>query len=322
MMITVRDLVKEYRVRKKDGGFKGLFAPEYQTVRAVDGISFDAGEGEMLGLIGPNGAGKSTTLKMLTSILTPTSGEVTINGLQPSRVRKEYVRSIGAMFGQKTQLWWDLPLEDSFLLLKDMFDVEDAVYRRNMELFKDVLEIDGFLHQPVRQLSLGQRVRGDLAAVLLHNPKVVFLDEPTLGLDFVVKKRIREFLREINRRSGTTLVLTSHDIADIESLCERVIILNRGKIAYSGTLDALRSNYGRTRRLDITFAGECPDFDIPGATLLSSNGNRKSYAFEAGISPSALIASASAAHEIANISIIEPEIEEIISEIYREEGTV
>ena len=241
-MITVRDLVKEYRVRKKDGGFKGLFAPEYQTVRAVDGISFDAGEGEMLGLIGPNGAGKSTTLKMLTSILTPTSGEVTINGLQPSRARKEYVRSIGAMFGQKTQLWWDLPLEDSFLLLKDMFDVEDAVYRRNMELFKDVLEIDGFLHQPVRQLSLGQRVRGDLAAVLLHNPKVVFLDEPTLGLDVLVRSDLWDIIRSLRGRS--TIILTTHYLEEAEALSERIGIMKEGRLLALGTAHSLKARTG------------------------------------------------------------------------------
>lgn len=319
-MISVSGLVKEYRVRKKAGGFKGLFAPGYDAIRAVDGISFDVAEGELVGFIGPNGAGKSTTVKILTAIMTPTAGEVLINGENPNANRKNYVKSIGAMFGQKTQLWWDLPLEDSYLLLKDMFDVDDQAYRQNMELFSDVLEIDKFMHQPVRQLSLGQRVRGDLAAVLLHNPRVVFLDEPTLGLDFVVKKKIREFLREVNRLHHTTVMLTSHDIADIESVCERIIIINKGKIAYTGTLDLLRGSYGKTRKLDITFQGECADFELGGAQLISSGGNRKIYSFLTGTSPSRLINEASSAHEIANIAIIEPEIEDMISEIYRSEA--
>jgi ABC-2 type transport system ATP-binding protein len=252
--------------------------------------------------------------------MTPTGGEVIINGENPNANRKNYVKNIGAMFGQKTQLWWDLPLEDSYLLLKDMFDVDDATYKQNMELFSDVLEIDKFIHQPVRQLSLGQRVRGDLAAVLLHNPRVVFLDEPTLGLDFVVKKKIREFLREVNQLHHTTVMLTSHDIADIESVCERVIIINSGKIAYTGTLDRLRGSYGKTRKLDITFSGEYEDFEIGGAKLISSDGNKKLYSFSDDVSPSHLINEASHAHEIANIAIIEPDIEDIIGEIYRSEA--
>ena len=317
MMISVKNLVKEYKVRKKSGGFNGLFNPGSDIIRAVDGITFQAETGEMLGLIGPNGAGKSTTIKMLTSILTPTSGSIDIGGFEPSKDRKAYVRNIGVMFGQKTQLWWDLPLEDSFYLLKDMYQVNDKKFKHNMELFQDVLGIGEFLHQPVRQLSLGQRVRGDLAAVLLHDPSVVFLDEPTLGLDFVVKKRIREFLREVNQQRKTTLILTSHDIADIESVCQRVIIINKGKIAYTGALESLRENFGKTRRLDIAFAGEYPDFEINGAKLVSSGGNKKSYVFENGVSPSALIVEAGKEHEIANVSIAESEIEEIISEIYR-----
>ena len=242
MMISVKDLVKEYKVRKKAGGFKGLFAPGHNVIRAVDGITFDVAEGELMGFIGPNGAGKSTTVKILTAIMTPTKGEVIINGENPNANRKSYVKGIGAMFGQKTQLWWDLPLEDSYLLLKDMFDVDDVTYKRNMELFSDVLELDKFMHQPVRQLSLGQRVRGDLAAVLLHNPKVVFLDEPTLGLDFVVKKKIRIFLREVNMLHNTTVMLTSHDIADIESVCKRVIIINSGKAMIAPRISISRLN--------------------------------------------------------------------------------
>lgn len=316
-MIRVEHLVKEYRVRNSKGGFKGLFASDYQTIRAVDDVSFAVEPGEMVGYIGPNGAGKSTTLKLLTSILTPTSGQIRINGRDPQQGRKEFVKHIGAMFGQKTQLWWDLPLEDSFLLLKDIFAIDDKTYRENMALFTEVLELDKFLHQPVRQLSLGQRVRGDLAAVLLHNPKVVFLDEPTLGIDFLAKKRIREFIREAASRLHFTLMLTSHDIADIESLCDRILLINRGKLAYAGSLDELRSQYGSTRKLDVEFAQEYPDFDLMGSALLSSEGNKKQFSVPAGTSPAALIAEISRRCEIVNLNIRQPEIEDILSEIYK-----
>lgn len=319
-MIQVRGLVKEFKVRQPNGGLKGFFHPEYKIIRAVDDISFDVQKGEMVGYIGPNGAGKSTTMKLMTSILTPTAGNVTINGQAPNTDRKDFVKNIGAMFGQKTQLWWDLPLEDSFLLLKDMYQVDDATYKRNMQLFCDVLEIDRFIHQPVRQLSLGQRVRGDLAAVLLHNPKVVFLDEPTLGIDFLAKKKIREFIREVNAQRDITLMLTSHDIADIESVCDRLLIINEGKIVYDGSLEMLRKNYGKTRKLDISFAEECDDFILPGAQLVRSENNRKIFAFDQKTSPSELIAEAGKHHLISNIRIIEPEVEDIISEIYGKRG--
>jgi len=319
-MIHVRGLTKEFRVRQAKKGIKSFFRPEYQIIRAVDDIDFDVAKGEMVGYIGPNGAGKSTTMKLLTSILTPTAGTIRIGGEEPGIDRKSFVKNIGAMFGQKTQLWWDLPLEDSFLLLKDMYGVREDVYKRNMQLFCDVLEIDRFLHQPVRQLSLGQRVRGDLAAVLLHNPKVVFLDEPTLGIDFLAKKKIREFIREVNAQRDVTIMLTSHDIGDIETICDRLMIINEGKIAYDGSLEKLQKEFGRTRKLEMTFAQECDDFILPGASLVLSENNRKVFSFRNEISPSELIAEAGKHHLISNLKIIEPQIEEIISEIYGKQG--
>jgi ABC-2 type transport system ATP-binding protein len=320
-MISVKNLVKEYKVRKAAGGFKGLFFPEYKNIRAVDDISFDIPKGEMTGFIGPNGAGKSTTIKVLVSILTPTSGEVTINGMKPSTDRKDFVKNIGAMFGQKTQLWWDLPLEDSYLLLKDIYGIDDKTYGENMKIFNEVLELDQFIHQPVRHLSLGQRVRGDLAAALLHNPEVVFLDEPTLGIDFLVKKKIHRFIKTICDMRRTTLFLTSHDIADIENLCRRIIVINNGKIAYDGSITDLRAAFGTMRKLDVEFADIYPDFEIEGAALLSSESNKKTYAFSGGVSPSDLIVQISRKHEVANLTIREPEIEDIISEIYQNKGT-
>lgn len=319
-MIEAKELVKEFYIQKQGHGLKGFLHPQVDVLRAVDGISFHIEDGEMVGFIGPNGAGKSTTMKMLTSILTPTSGSVMVNQFVPTEDRKHYVASIGAMFGQKTQLWWDLPLEDSFLLLKDMYKISDRDYAYNMKLFCEVLDLEPLVKQPVRQLSLGQRIRGDLAAVFLHNPKVVFLDEPTLGLDFLVKKRIREFIRQINELRHTTVLLTSHDIADIEALCDRLIIIHHGKIIYDGSLETLRKNYGQVRKLIITTAAECEDWELEGARLLSSESNRKIYVFDSHVSPSDLIMQAGANHAITDISIKEPEIEDIISTIYEMRG--
>lgn len=319
-MIEAKELVKEFYIQKQGHGLKGFLHPQVDVLRAVDGISFHIEDGEMVGFIGPNGAGKSTTMKMLTSILTPTSGSVMVNQFVPTEDRKHYVASIGAMFGQKTQLWWDLPLEDSFLLLKDMYKISDRDYAYNMKLFCEVLDLEPLVKQPVRQLSLGQRIRGDLAAVFLHNPKVVFLDEPTLGLDFLVKKRIREFIRQINELRHTTVLLTSHDIADIEALCDRLIIIHHGKIIYDGSLETLRKNYGQVRKLIITTATECEDWELEGARLLSSESNRKIYVFDSHVSPSDLIMQAGANHAITDISIKEPEIEDIISTIYEMRG--
>lgn len=319
-MIEAKDLVKEFSIQRQGHGLKNFFHPQVDTLRAVDSISFRIEDGEMVGFIGPNGAGKSTTMKMLTSILTPTSGSVKVNQFVPTEDRKRYVASIGAMFGQKTQLWWDLPLEDSFLLLKDMYKISDEDYASNMKLFCEVLELEPLLKQPVRQLSLGQRIRGDLAAVFLHNPEVVFLDEPTLGLDFLVKKRIREFIRRINELRHTTVLLTSHDIADIETLCDRLIIIHHGKIIYDGSLETLRKNYGQVRKLIITTAEECEDWELKGAKLLSSESNRKIYSFDSHVSPSDLIMQAGANHAITDISIKKPEIEDIISTIYEMRG--
>jgi ABC-2 type transport system ATP-binding protein len=259
---------------------------------------------------------------MLTSILTPTSGEIEIDGERPDLNRKQYVKRIGAMFGQKTQLWWDLPLQDSYLLLKDMYEIDEKTYRENMALFCDVLGIDQFLHQPVRQLSLGQRVRGDLAAVLLHNPKVVFLDEPTLGIDFVAKKKIRQFIRAISDQRHVTLLLTSHDIADIESLCDRIIILNGGKVAYDGTMAQLRDRYASARKLEVEFAEVYPDFEVAGAELITSDGNKKVFSFPAGVSPSPLIAEMGRNRDIANLTIREPSIEDVIGQIYQRDRAV
>jgi len=240
-LIKVRDLTKDYRLIRKREGVKGglidLVRPRHELLRAVESVSFDIPAGQMVGYIGANGAGKSTTIKMLTGILTPTSGTVTVGGLVPWKQRLQYTRHIGVVFGQRTQLWWDLAVVESFRLLKKIYEVDDATYDRQMKIFNELLEVDQFLHQPVRKLSLGQRMRCDLAAALLHRPRVLFLDEPTIGLDVLAKENVRVFLREICEREGVTVILTTHDLGDIEQLCKRVIIIDKGRVHFDGELD-------------------------------------------------------------------------------------
>ena len=237
-MIHVDNLVKEYRrpVRKEGpwSGIRTLLSRDFAVKRAVDDISFHIEPGELVGYIGPNGAGKSTSIKMLTGILVPTSGRIEVNGLTPHKQRKEYTRQIGVVFGQKTQLWWDVPVIDSLRLLKDIYKVSDAEFKRNMELFSGLLDLHEFQLTPVRQLSLGQRMRADLAGALIHTPRILFLDEPTIGVDVVAKERLRNFIKEINRERKVTVLLTTHDMRDIEKLCTRMMIIDHGQMIYDG----------------------------------------------------------------------------------------
>ncbi len=253
VMIQVRNLKKEFRKAIKEpglkGSFKALFKPEYETVKAVDDISFDVKRGEIIGFIGPNGAGKSTVIKMLTGILTPTSGECRIDGKIPTENRKDYVKEIGVVFGQRTQLWWDLALRETYMVLKEIYEIPDEDYKERMAFLNEVLELDDFITSPVRTLSLGQRMRADIAASLLHNPKVLFLDEPTIGLDVVVKDNIRKAIQKISEESGTTVILTTHDLEDIELLCKRIVMIDKGKKVFDGELTELRRRYGQMREL-------------------------------------------------------------------------
>ncbi len=253
--IEVHNLRKEFRVFKHRegvwGAFKDLFQRNYQTLAAVNGINFSVEKGEFVGYIGPNGAGKSTTIKMMTGILMPTSGEVIANGFRPYEDRTRYTKNIGVVFGQRTQLWWDIAVVESFKLLRRIYDVPEADYRKRLAFFSELLGLDEFLHSPVRKLSLGQRMRCEMAAALLHNPPIVFLDEPTIGLDLVAKDRIREFLKDINRTLSTTIMLTTHDLSDIEELCRRVIIIDKGKLLYDGSLDGLRHRLGRYNLINV-----------------------------------------------------------------------
>lgn len=254
-MIELKNVSKEFVSPKKYPGFKGaikgLFSNEKVRKVAVDDISFTIEKGEIVGYIGSNGAGKSTTIKMMTGILNPTTGTCLVDGINPSKNRKENAQNIGVVFGQRTQLWWDLPLSESFTILKEIYDVSDEAYEEQMEFLNRVLELDEFFDRPVRTLSLGQRMRADLGAALLHNPKVLYLDEPTIGLDIVVKDNIRHAIKEINEKYQTTVILTTHDIGDIEELCSRIIIIDEGKKIYDGTLENLKDTYGKRRKVSM-----------------------------------------------------------------------
>ena len=254
-MIKVENLSKEFKISKKYPGFKGalrsFFSTEYTIKKAVDDISFEINDGEIVGYIGANGAGKSTTIKMMTGILTPSSGRIIVVGVIPYENREKNAKNIGVVFGQKTQLWWDLPVSETFPLLKDIYGVSDEDYEERMNYFKEILGLDEFFLSPVRTLSLGQRMRADLAAALIHNPKIIYLDEPTIGLDVVVKESVRKAIKDINEKYGTTIILTTHDLNDIEELCNRIIIIDSGKKIYDGELEGVKEQFGYLTTIEI-----------------------------------------------------------------------
>jgi ABC-2 type transport system ATP-binding protein len=285
LLIDVRQLEKTFRVARHRAGLLGsvssLVHRDYRVVRAVRDVSFGITRGEMVGCLGPNGAGKSTTIKMLTGILVPSGGQVEVLGMVPHRRRKQIAQRIGVVFGQRTQLWWDLPLIDSLELLRYVYRVPAERYRRNVDRLRELLDLDPFLGTPVRQLSLGQRMRGDLAAALLHDPEIVYLDEPTIGLDIVAKHRVRDFLRELNRRDGVTVLLTTHDMADVEQLCSRVLIIDHGTLLYDGTLDGIRDRFGTQRTLVVDLADDvADDVEVRGATQIRADGPRRWLQFD------------------------------------------
>jgi ABC-2 type transport system ATP-binding protein len=322
-IISVKSLSKHFQVSLRARGLAGavrsLFKREYRVVRAVDRISFDIQPGELVGYLGPNGAGKSTTLKMLAGLLVPTSGELKVNGHVPWRERKAYVAHIGAVFGNRSTLWWDLPVIESLELLQYIYRIPPDRFRHNMDEFRQLLEMDPFLDTPVRSLSLGQRMRADICAALMHDPALVFLDEPTIGLDVVAKERIRQFIRHVNRERGTTVLLTTHDLSDVEKLCERVMIIDHGQLLYNGTLDALQERFGGKRELLVDFAEDYADVRVEGAELGERDGLRAVYRFgREELSASELISTLSARFHIRDLSVREPDIEDTIRRIYEE----
>ena len=331
-VIEVSHVSKKFVTNKKypglKGAIKGLFSREKEEKVAVSDVTFSIKEGEIVGYIGSNGAGKSTTIKMMTGILVPTEGEIYVNGVEPGKKRKENAANIGVVFGQRTQLWWDLPLSESFTILKEIYDVSDEQYNEQMEFLNRVLGLEEFFHKSVRTLSLGQRMRADLGAALLHNPKVLYLDEPTIGLDLVVKDNIRSAIKEINEKYKTTVVLTTHDIGDIEELCNRIIIIDHGKIIYDGTLADLKEKYGKKRKVTlvvkdmsvISKGDYAKKFGMKKDSLIIDKDEKDSsvsFTFDKdtlGISD--IVTYTLEKTEVMDMNIRETELSEIVKEIY------
>jgi len=311
-LIDVQSLERTFVRRRRVGPLRRAT----EKVRAVHDLTFGVGAGEMVGYIGPNGAGKSTTIKMLTGILVPTAGHVRVAGLDPQRDRVELARRIGVVFGQRTTLWWDLPLRDSFDLLQKIYRTDPARHRENLGRFLELLDLHDLLDTPVRQLSLGQRMRGDIVAALLHDPEILYLDEPTIGLDVISKGRLREFLRALNAEFGTTLLLTTHDLQDIEALCDRVIVIDHGTAVYDGDLAGLHQRGGSTRTLVVDLVDEAPPIEAPGAITRRVEGPRQWLSFPADASAAPIVAAVVAAYDVADLSVQEPDIEDVIRELY------
>jgi len=323
-IIQVNTLSKYFKVFKHHrgtlGAIRNLFTRSHRLVKAVDRISFAIHPGEMVGYIGPNGAGKSTTIKMLTGLLVPTSGFIQVNGQVPWQERQTYVARIGAVFGQRTTLWWDLPVIESLMLLKYIYKIPEQDFEENLSEFRELLKLDSFLDTPVRTLSLGQRMRADICAALLHNPTLLFLDEPTIGLDVVVKERIREFILYINQKRNTTILLTTHDLRDVEKLCDRVLIIDGGRLLFDGHLDTLKDRFGGDRKLLVEFAEPYPTYAINGADIIQQENQRVVYSFKRNeITASELIGRLSQHYRIHDISVREPEVEATIRRIYEDQ---
>ena len=322
-MIEVRELSKHFQVRERYegrfGALRGLVSSRTRAVRAVDGVTFRVRKGEMVGYLGPNGAGKSTTIKMLTGLLVPSSGHLSVDGLVPWRSRRRYVARIGAVFGQRTTLWWDLPVIESLELLRYIYRVPEREFKATLLEFEKVLELGEFLDTPVRALSLGQRMRADLCAALLHRPDLLFLDEPTIGLDVVAKERVRTFVRHVNAARETTVLLTTHDLADVQKLCPRVLIIDHGKLLYDGSLGELQTRFGGKWGLEVDFAEPYPDVTVDGAELLSYANLRAVYRFDRlELSASDLINRLSARHSLRDLRVLEPDAEATVRRIYEE----
>ena len=312
-IIEVEGLTKTFTVHRRAGRVRR----RREDIAAVAGIDLVIERGAMVGYIGPNGAGKSTTIKMLTGILVPSSGRVRVDGLEPSRQRTELARRIGVVFGQRSQLWWDLPLRDSFDLLRHVFRVPSERHAANLARFAEGLELGPLLDVPVRQLSLGQRMRGELTAALLHDPSILLLDEPTIGLDVVSKEAVREFLVALNQEQGTTVLLTTHDLADVERLCERLLIIDHGRVIEDGTVAGITERYGTERTLVVDLVEPGPPLAVEGATVTKVDGPRQWLRFRRDeVTASALLTRVTSQAEVRDLTVEEPDIEQIVRRIY------
>jgi ABC-2 type transport system ATP-binding protein len=320
--ILVEALTKIYQIPKKDpglpGALKALVRPRYEAKRAVDGISFKVDPGEMVGYIGVNGAGKSTTIKLLTGILVPSGGEVRVLGRDPHRQRVANAREIGVVFGQRTQLWWDLAFIESLNLVAKIYEVEPRRYRERLAEFTELLDLDDLMRVPIRQMSLGQKMRAELAATLIHEPKIIYLDEPTIGLDLIVKQRIVEFIKHQNRECGATVILTTHDLGDIEELCHRVIIIDAGKLIYDGPLATIKARFGKYREITFETGAALPAVTTPqGAELVAAEPHRLTWRFDRTQTTASQVAAAVMSQtEVTDFSLAEPDLASVIKQIY------
>lgn len=321
-MIELRHIQKTFRVSRRSAGLsqavKSLFRREYETIHALQDVSFTIRDGEMVGYIGPNGAGKSSTIKIMSGVLTPDGGECVINGRVPWKERTAHVREIGVVFGQRSQLWWDVPVIDSFELIRDIYRVDDHAYRKTLSRLTELLQIGEIVKTPARQLSLGQRMRCEIAASLLHNPKILFLDEPTIGLDAVSKLAVRDFIRAINRENGTTVILTTHDMQDIEALTERILLIGKGRILLDGSLSELKSRNSSRKTLTVAYEGGV----LPSCEEITVKENKAGRAVLSvdtrTLSVSEAISRISAAVGVKDISVTGENIDELVVSLYQE----
>ena len=321
-MIELRNINKTFKVARRNAGFgealKAMFRKEYTYIHALKDVTFTIGDGEMVGYIGPNGAGKSSTIKIMSGILNPDSGECVINGLTPWKSRKEHVRNIGVVFGQRSQLWWDVPVIDSFELIRDIYKVDESVYKRNLDELNEMLDLADIVRTPARQLSLGQRMRCEIAASLLHDPKILFLDEPTIGLDAVSKIAVRNFIRRINNERKTTVILTTHDMQDIEALTERILLIGKGRILLDGSLSELKKRNSEYRTITLEYSsGELRE--IPGIIKQSQINGHAVFSVDTNIiTVSDAIAHLSKNADITDISVVGASAEEMVVSLYEE----
>ena len=322
--IEVKNISKDFKVNKRSAGIPGMianmFVPKFEIKKAVNDLSFTIEKGEMVGFIGPNGAGKSSTIKMLSGILCPDKGSITVGDFVPYKQRKSYVGNIGVVFGQKSQLQWDLPVIDSFELLRAIYRIPEEKYKRNLERFTEMLDMKSFINQPVRQLSLGQRMRSDIVASLLHSPEIVFFDEPTIGVDIIGKETIRSFIKELNEQDKVTMIFTTHDMQDIEQTCKRIIIIDKGSLMYDGSLQEIRSKYGTTRRLIAEFNEETSVAPIKNVIIEDLKDRKASFTFDNNVvDVNKLMHEVLEKYSVHDVTVAEPEIESIIQKIYKGE---
>ncbi len=323
-IIEFSDICKQFKVPEKQKGkwsfLKNFFNRKYKIIKALNNVSFDIEEGDIVGYIGPNGAGKSTTIKIMSGILTPTSGTCAINGYTPWKNRKEYVKNIGVVFGQRSQLWWDVPIIDSFELLKDIYKIPNQEYENTLTLLKEKLHIEDLLNRPLRQLSLGQKMKCELAGSLLHRPKILFLDEPTIGLDAITKLAFRDFIKYINKEWNTTIILTTHDMSDIEALTNKIILIGKGQILYNGSFETIKEKYSHQKIITVELAHEYDEVSLDGYEIIS---HEKNYVTLKNLSDTTFhakdfINDISKKYEIVDFSVDSLSVDEILARLYSE----